>query len=472
MEKSLRSHSRAGSHPKARGQAAAARPTRIGSLHPLAMVTLLCLCFPLHYWLGSLFLTPSRILFVFTVPVLAVRWAKGEFGGRLAVDWMIMFYVFWMTVTVAIHHPAQAVTFVGTTALIILGGYLTARATIRSAEDMLALARFLGGLVMVMMPFALYESVTENMVIPPLLSELPGFTSYRDVNYCCRLGLDRAQVVFVHPIHYGLFASLPFALYVFGLGNHLSVFRRVVGGTLIGLATFLSVSSGPFLSMLFQAALVFYAWATARNPRQWRIMLIGTGILYLLIELNTTHFGLFTIASKLSFNPATAYVRSLLFDYGIDQVQRTPIFGWGYNRIPMPGFMTGSVDNFWLLLAVTHGLPAFIACFGAFIYSMIKAGGGRFVKGSDLYNLRVSWTFLLVALLLALATVAVWSEVHSAVLFMLGAGQFMMYAREPAAQEAPEEPSSGRRRAYTRFPGPAAGSETGPAYARNWRRTP
>lgn len=431
-------------------------------LAPLAIITILSFCIPANFMLGSLFMTPSRLLFIFTVPYLLISWLSGKCGPKVTADWLVMFYVFWMTITIAYHHPSQSVTFVGTTSLIILGGYLTARLTIRSADDMFALVRFAAGVVLLMLPFALIESITTKMFIADFVRSLPVFESYKDADYCCRLGLDRAQVVFTHPIHFGIFASLPFALYVLGLTNHVPLGKRILVGAGIGIATFLSISSGPFLSLNFQGMLVLYTWATYKHPAQWRNLIIFTVISYTILELNTTHFGLFALASKLAFNSGTAYIRAILFEYGIDQVMRTPIFGLGYKRMPLPVFMTGSVDNFWLLLAVVHGLPAFLALFFAFIWSMIKAGGGRFVKGSDLYYLRVSWTFLLIGLTLSLATVAIWSEVHSMVMFMFGAGQFMMFAREPvpeAQNEATEDLPPKNR--YTRFP---KGAQTARSY--------
>ena len=424
------------------------------TLHPLAVITILSLIIPANWMIGGLFMTPSRSLFLITAPYLFICWAKGDFNGRLTVDWLVVFYVFWMTITITKHHPDKALTFVGSNSLIILGSYLTARATIRTIEDFQALARFMALIIMCMMPLAVIESVTHRMFIGEFFESLPGINSYKDVDYCCRLGLDRAQVVFVHPIHYGVFASLPFALYAFGLRNQISVVGRLLGCGVIGVACFLSISSGPFLSMMFQAAIVGYAMATEKLEAQWRILLIALGILYVIIEVNTSHFGLLAIAMKLSFNSHTTYIRSILFDYGIDQIWRTPFLGNGYRPFPMPAFMTGSVDNFWLLLAVVNGMPAFSACMGAFLYSMIRAGRGKLIRGSDLYNARVAWTALLTSLVLTLATVAVWSEVLSAVFLMLGAGQFLFYATEPVSG-APEEIASTRQQSgpqLTRFP--------------------
>ena len=66
----------------------------------------------------------------------------------------------------------------------------------------------LGLFVLFSFPFAIYETVTTQFVLPKLFEMIPGVTSVKDVNYIRRMGLDRVQFVFSHPIHYGLFVSL------------------------------------------------------------------------------------------------------------------------------------------------------------------------------------------------------------------------------------------------------------------------
>ncbi len=434
----------------------AASEKATGKLSLLAKVTILSLVIPINFTVSSLYFTTSRMLFIVTVPYLLIRWIRGDLGKILYTDMMVLFYVAWMLLTIAIHHPSQMITFVGSNALVVLGGYLTARATIRSAEEFLAFGRFLTGVVVLMLPFALYEAITTEMPIGNFIADfLPNVGTYKDNDYCCRLGLDRAQVVFVHAIHFGLFASMPFAIFVFGMANRYSASTRLFVGLLIGGTCFLSVSSGAVLALAFQFALVLYGMVTRNIEWNWKALLIVLAIGYAIVELASNRFGLYAISERLAFNSATAYGRKLIFDVGTDQIARTPIFGFGLRLLPLPRYMTGSVDNFWLLLAVTHGVPAFLACFSAFIYSMIYCGRSGFERGSDLYNIRVAWTVTLVGLTLSLSTVALWAELQTMTFLMLGAGQFLFFAdpsRTPVTVAPEPDPAQGSRTPYSRFP--------------------
>ncbi|QDY70967.1 O-antigen ligase family protein [Qingshengfaniella alkalisoli] len=422
----------------------------------LLVITVLALITPISFEIGSLYMLPSRLLFLFTVPYLVVQTLRGAYGRLIFTDFAIAFHVLWMMITIAIHHPSQAVTFSASTALAVLGGYLTARATIRNVSDFQFFAKFYATVVILMFPLALTESLTTQIVLANWINalDLSGINTIRDVNYCCRLGLDRAQVAFVHPIHFGLFASGPVAIYFVGLRNQLNPFRRTVATLLIIATCFMSVSSGPFLTAIFQVMLIGYMIITHKYAGQWKLLLWMTAGMYAVIEVASDRFGLYALASRLAFNPGTATFRKLLFDIGSAQVARTPIFGWGFHRIPgMPNWMPSTLDNFWLAQAVSYGYPGFISVMAAFLYSMIRAGRGLLQKGSDLYNARVGWTILLVSLLLSLSTVTIWNQLHSVIFLLLGAGQFLFLTSEPdetrTADQTPDRPRS----RYTRFAG-------------------
>lgn len=417
------------------------------------------LLLPFETHVGTLFMTPSRALFMITVPYLLLRLLKGDYGRLLVVDYCMAFYIFWMAITVWIHHPTQLFTFTGSTALNILGGYLAARGTIRSVADFHAFARFMAGTVIFLLPFALYETFgkADSPLLVHLNNIIPGVTTYPDLDYCCRSNLNRAQAVFIHPIHFGLYAALPFSLYFLGLINHVSLTKRVIVGGLLGLACLCAVSSGPLLPLALQGCLILYTLSLRNNPNQWRILMAMGFVFYLILEANTTKFAFFALSEKLAFDSWNVYIRGVLYDAGMAQIRQTPIFGFGYNRLPqLPFWMTGSVDNFWLQIAVSHGVPALVAAMAAFIYPIIFIGGRRFTKGSDLYYARVSWTFVMIGLTLAMSTVAVWGTVQSAIFAILGAGMFLFYANEPeaaATTTAAQSVPVSRKPTYTRFPG-------------------
>ena len=428
-----------------------------GSVHPLMVITILALLIPITWNIGTLYMTPMRFLYMFTVPALLIIWARGGMGKPLIGDWLLFGYIFWMAISVAKNHPSQLVTFTGSTGLTILGGYLTARYTIRSVSDFMALTRLLAGVViLVLLPLGLYEALGKSGSLAlKFLSGLPFFDTYKEVEYCCRLGLDRAQSVFVHPIHHGVACTIPFALYFTGLTNHVSLFKRIVVAALIGVAAFTSVSSGAVLAAGFMGMLMLYTMVLHKNPDQWRMFMWSALAVYVLLEVNSTKFAFMALAEKLAFDPWNVYIRGLLYNAGIEQVMKTPILGFGYNRLPaLPRWMTGSMDNYWLQQAVSHGILGFVLPFATFLYAILRAGRNGFTKGSDLYYVRLGYGFALTGLVLSMTTVAVWAEVQSLIFLALGMGQFLFYAREPdeAAEPVAPPPRRPAGPAYTRFP--------------------
>lgn len=408
----------------------------------LSKITLISYVTPVFFNIGSLLMSPTRVLFLVMVPVLLINLFRGKYGPIILNDIMMLAYASWLTLSIFINNPDVAVTFTGSNLIYILGGYFVARATIKNINDFMAFIKFLTLIVLILLPFGIYESITSNFIIPKIIENIPSLFSVTDVNYQRRLGFDRAQVVFSHPIHFGLFCSLSFALYFTTFTNSINFFNRSFVAIIIACTCFLSVSSGPFLSLLFQGVLIFYGLITRGNKNQWKILIITIIVMYMIAEFATNRVAIYSLASKLSFTPHTANVRAVLFEYGIAQIPRAPIFGVGYNDWGLPWWMSGSIDNFWLLLAIVHGIPAFIFLFTVFVNSVFRAGRGQIERNTDLYYARIAWTFVLISLMLTLATVAIWTEMLSMVMFVLGSGSFFFALKREELDKEKDAPPS------------------------------
>lgn len=422
----------------------------------LAKLVLISLLIPAYFSVGSLALSPSRLIFLVIVPILTINLLRGAYGRIVASDLLIFGFAAWMVLAMLANHPARvAIEYTGSRTIVVLGGYLTARATIRSKATFIAMIRFLALTVLVTLPFATYEVITSKPLISTWLAQIPGITSNSDINHDPRLGLWRAQVVFAHPIHYGIFCSLAFSLVYVGLADSMRWFRRAIVSGLIGICCFFSVSSGPVIGLAAQIGLIIWGGVFRGTANRWVILWSSTLIFYIIAELATGRGALYVIVSKISFSSQTAFARRVLFNYGVDQIARTPILGIGYKPIPLPKWMTGSVDNFWLFIALRFGLPAFILLAAAFLVAMIAAGRRDFTEDPELYPLRRAWIFTLVSLILVLATVAVWGELYSLVLFVLGSGIWFLNVDPLKKAKSPNSDKTKPVRApqYTRFKG-------------------
>lgn len=421
----------------------------------LTKLALLALLTPVYFSVGSLSLTPSKTLFLIVVPVLTVNLLRGLYGRLLATDAMVFGYVLWMAIAMLINHsPRVAIEYTGSNSVILLGGYLTARATIRDKETFVGFIRFLALIVVLSLPFALYEVITSKTTIPRWVAQIPGVQSYPDINHEPRFGLWRAQVVFQHPIHYGFFCSFVFSLVFVGLAERLRWFSRIFLTGIIGLCSFFSVSSGPVLAVLVQVGLTGWSAVMKRVAYRWSIFWSLTIFAYIILELASTRSAIYAIVSRISFSSSTAFYRRILFEYGVRQVERAPVFGVGENPWPIPRWMTGSVDNFWLLVAIRFGLPALVLLVGAFVVVMIQAGLRNFEADRELVALRRAWVFTLVSIMLVLCTVAIWGEIYSMVLLVLGSGMWFLtvdVSRQVSNDKLSTDDPPSRVSRYSRF---------------------
>lgn len=436
------------------GNTTRAHSSQITDKMPMAFVAVfLSLCIPVFFGLGSLHLSISRILLLALFPYLFFKVYTGRCGGIRWVDIGMLLFVLCLALSIFMNNRSVFLTFVGSNAIIILGGYMAGRVFIRGPNGFVGFIKLFAGILLFTLPFALYEGQTSYMVIPRLLDKLPMITSSIDVNYPPRRGFYRVQVLFTHPIHYGLFASMCFSLIFIGLRTQLSKATRIGLSLCVVICCFSAVSSGPILSLMAQIALIMYAWIANKLGNKWYKLLGGFAIFYILLEIVSSRPAFFAIAERLSFSSETAYARRILLDYGVAQVARTPWLGVGYNEWDLPDYMTGSMDNYWLLTALVYGIPAFGFLISALIVSLIKAGGRDFSADPFIENLRSAWAFVICSLILTLSTVAIWSEIATLVFLFLGSGAWLLDYKIPdKGDKAQADTSEPTGNIYTRFP--------------------
>lgn len=421
------------SQPKGAGEQTRAKT----SLPILAKITFVTLIIPAIFNIGSIALTPSKILLLGAVPVLLIRLFRGDYGKMVVPDFMVLLFCFWMSLSVTINHPTLAIQFVGSNTIILLGGYLVARATIRDRYTAEAFSRFFAAVVIFSLPFALYESATGHATIPTWLNKLPGIRSFDDAYHEPRMGLWRTQWAFAHPIHYGLFCSMAFSLYFVGLQDTVRFFKRMFVSGTVAFCCFLSVSSGPFFAMIVQLALISYRKGTGWMKSRWTALWTTIFVLYIPLELLSTNALVYAIAERASFTPQTAYARKVIFEHGTAQIGKTPVFGNGFNEWDLPDYLHGSVDNFWLLLALQFGIPAFAFMMTATVWGLFSAGKRDFSKDKFVNTWRRGWIFTMVSIIISLATVAVWAELYTVTMFMIGSGMWMIH--EPGINDEEQQ---------------------------------
>lgn len=434
---------------------------------------------PISMKVGPLVMTSVRLMLLVIVVPLALQLVAGRFGRIRATDLLFLAFVLWSGVSIGVNNPTRAVEYVGSTGLEFYGGYLVGRAYIRTPQAFMALARTVILLMLVTMPLAVFETLTGRPLLIELLKNLPfglGTTS-GDNTMPARLGLNRVQLTFAHPIHYGVFGTLAFSLAFVALKGQTTTAVRYLSSAAIGICIFISVSSGAVLALVLQIMLIVWATVFAGVKKRWHLLLAVVVAGYVIIDILSTRTPVDVFLSYATFNAHTAYWRSIIFDWGMKNVWGSPIFGIGLNDWVRPWYMgSASVDNFWLLTAMRNGIPGFLLLAAGYLLGLGQVIRRDFSTDPLLRQLRLGWVFIFAGMTFTLATVAIWTNIYSYVFFMFGAGLWLSEAQPAgAAAPAPAVPDRGRgpRRAGAQAPaGPPAPAEApaappaGPRYTR------
>ena len=408
--------------------------TRLAWPVKLYLITVLL---PVLFNAGSLALSGQRVLLLVLVIPLTLNLLRGKYGRLLWTDIFFFLHISWAAVAMAVNNPDRVLQNAGSTSIEFLGGYLVGRAYIRTADDFIALIRAFVFMVCCTLPLALYETVTGRPIVLEMIRKIPGITSVGIVNIDPRMGLERVQALFAHPIHYGLFCGMAFALLFVGLKGIVSSASRYMGGVVIAFCVFLSLSSGALLPILLQFFLIFWAFTLDSVKQRWLILLGLFMMAYVAVDLLSNRTPIKVFMTYATFSAHNAYWRSLIFEWGMVNVRAHPIFGLGLNDWVRPFFMrSGSMDNFWLVNAVRYGIPGFVLLILGYLPALWKVGRRNFDSNQRLWLLRRAWVFTFAGLTLTLCTVHIWTSIYSFVFFLFGAGMWFLTVEADVAGDA------------------------------------
>jgi hypothetical protein len=416
------------------------------------LLYLLVITLPIGFNLGPLHMSGVRLLLIVMIIPLSVNLLLGKYGRIFLTDVLFFLHFLWIIVALAVNNPDQVVQNAGSTGIEFLGGYVLGRAYIRTRESFMALLRTLVVIVLCCFPLALYEALTGTAVLFNVLGKIPGISSLIDLSIEKRLGLERVQVSFSHPIHWGLYCSMAVSFCFIGLQNLYSVTTRLVMSVIICFSGLLALSSGAILAILLQAALIVWAGVFRNINKRWWILLGLFAVAYVVIDLLSNRTPIKVFMTYATFSAHSAYWRALIFEWGMVNVWGNPMFGLGLKDWIRPAWMhTPSVDNFWLLITMRFGIPAFLFLAVGYAVVLLRVGLRRFDDDRVLWNLRRAWMFSFMGLTFTLTTVHIWGSVYSFVFFVFGAGMWMMTAqpehqgtRTQDDDAAPGGPNQGR----------------------------
>jgi hypothetical protein len=345
-------------------------------------------------------------------------------AGRIRLpDIALVLFCTWCTLSfVLVNGLEPSIQSIGILWIETLGPYLLARCYIRNAAAFTSAIHVLYCIVLVLSPFAIVEVITGQNILLDLFSVLwTSVPSATDI----RGGLKRGQSVFDHPILFGVFTGSILALVHSVLGYDAGVGQKVSKTGVVGLTAGLSLSAGPIIAVATQCALLVWNWLFRRVRYRWWLLIGLTIFAFLSIEVAANRSALGVVTSYVVFDPESYWFRRVIWTYGVESVQTYPVWGVGNHEWPRPSWMPGSIDNFYLFLAVRHGLPAAFLMMSAlfFVVMPLSLKGGL---SDRLEAYRTGFLVSIVAFFLVGWTVAFWASAYVLFFFLLGSGTWML----------------------------------------------
>jgi hypothetical protein len=433
---------RPGGTPRARP---AIRARDVESLSLFVPLFIVALALPIEINIGPLRLWPYRVLLLLAFFPCLSAWLSGRAGKFRWPDLLVLFSTIWSVLALAVHHGAAAWETSGIQILETFGSFLLARTMIRSPGGFERMVRVLFWVIAFLLPFAVVEAVTARPVLLDLLGTV--FTVFSNTPHEIRLGLDRVQGTFQHPILFGVFCASAFSLAFYVLGFGKTGIKRWFRPFLVFVGVFLSLSSGPLSALMAQWCVIAYDRLTRTLRNRWLVLAVAIAVLYVSVDLYANRSPVEVFIGYAALNPNTAWARIHIFNYGSAEVMRHPLLGIGHNsNWTRAWWMHASMDMFWLLVAVRYGLPGALSLGLAVIVAAISIGRRQGLN-ERIAAYRTGFLVMLVGMTIAGWGVHLWNAPYALFMFLLGSGIWILDSNNALATlPSSTDPANGTRR--------------------------
>lgn len=379
--------------------------------------------------LGGLRLSAYRLVVMAMIVPCAWRIASGACGKWQLSDTCFLVHGLWVILAlIAYAGIGQGLESGGIYFVEAVGGYWVGRCTIRNAEEFVAVARLMLGVVLTMMVLAFVESVTGIHFIRESSRSILGGPPLPSIEP--RLGLHRAFASFDHPILYGIFCASTLGMAVYVPSRRGGLLQKIGRPVVTTLATFFSLSSGAFSALGVQMFFISWDFLTRGIASRWIILGSIISTFWALITMLSNRGPVKVFLTYFTFSPGTGYNRLRIWEYGSAEVLRNPVIGIGLGEWERPTWMvSGSMDNFWLATAVRYGLPAFVTLAAA-ILCIVFGQVTSLNRSRHFANCRSAWMVSIIGLSIAACTVHFWNALFCLFCFLVGTGAWMAQSTE------------------------------------------
>ncbi len=404
-------------------------------LSMFVVLFLIGLCIPIQLMIGPTRLSAYRIILLAAILPAIVNWMSDRNIKVCTTDILMLLLGVTGAISLIVADgfgnsiESSVIFFVET-----CGPYFIARSYIRTPEHFEKFSKLLYYSVLFFLPFAIIENLTDRTLILETLGKI--FPVWKNVWDFKRLGLERAQVVFEHPILFGVYCACAFCLCIHVYNYGRGFFRTVFTSSLAFLAAFASLSSGALTMMAAQLFLTLWDRILKPVPRRWFLFAILCVMAYVAIDILSNRTPIQVFVHYLTFSSHNSYTRILIFESGMEALQLRPWFGYGLtNELVMKwSWLTTSIDNFFLLMAVRHGVPVFFVLLFALIFVYVRICRAK-ITDRRVNAYRAGLLICLGGLIVAGITVHYWNAVYCLFMFFMGAGMWVAEYRSPVEDD-------------------------------------
>ncbi len=390
----------------------------------LAILFVLSIFIPVefHVLAGSLRLEPYRIVLALALIYSFIN-IREILNKSDIIDVMLFAFALLASASLIYNHGLQkGIESAGILIIEILGAFYLARLFITTPKAYYQINIWFGTILALLAVIALYEAFARHRILHDVSTMITGHNSldYRlNTYYYIRMGIMRTTSVFAHPILYGTIGAIffPFilllAVYKFKLSNLIKA-----AAIFIGMVS--TLSSAPLLAIAFQSMIAVITRFWAGGKRFW----IGFGFIALsgmiLIDLISNRGFFKVLVSHMTFNANTGYYRLLQWKYTMDDIADHPLFGIGLNDWTRPSNLNVSIDSFWLLMTLQHGLIASFLLMFLCLYAVFHMLNKLHKFHSATQWMVKSWILAFMSLILIGFTVDYFGKIQPLFFFMLG----------------------------------------------------
>jgi hypothetical protein len=444
----------------------------------LPIIFVIALAVPFVIDIGTLRLSVYRFFLMIVFFPAIIGWMFGKAGPKRPTDYLMIAFTIWCQIAlIGADGFNRSIEPIGMLAVETLGAYFLGRTFVRSKFQFRAMAKTYIGVLMFLLPFALLESLMNRAILIDISSKISKSLSAVLLDRPGRLALRRAQVSFEHPILYGLFCSYGYGLASYALEKGKVGVLGLLRSAVAVFCTFFSLSTGAYLAVGTQILFTCWEFITRTVKARWKILIFIVVVAYITVDLLSNRSPFQVFISYMTFDQSTSYNRVLIWQFGTQQLWLTPLFGIGFTGDWIrPWYMSPSMDNFWLVLAVRHGILAFVL-FALVVGFLLRDTGRAVIQDQEARNMRLGWMFALISMYIAIGSVHLWNATYVLLMFLMGAGMWLADHRDELPEtekdtvlEKQSKPKSGNFRPAVRPVGVVLPPATGTVKARSKQR--